>query len=203
MHPFPLRAIPSYRPARLALVACLLAAAAAVAVPARAGETRSVAPLIGDASPRFNADLRSSLTAAGTAVALDLELPYSELQFIRLPGGYGAVLQVLVVFRSAKQNEQVGGDVWEDRIVVPNFEASRDPASRARFRRTFALPAGEYRVEMSVEDQNGGRRSQARGEFEVPAFSAGGLGLGDLEFGFCPVDSAFVPLSTALTRMPQ
>ncbi len=133
---------------------------------------------MGDASPRFDADLRSSLTASGTAVALDLELPYSELQFIRLPGGYGAVLQVTVVFRSAKKNEQVGGDVWEDRIVVPTFEASRDPASRARFRRTFSLPAGEYRVELSVEDQNGGRRSLARGVFEVPAFSAGGLGLG-------------------------
>jgi len=82
-------------------------------------------------------------------------------------------------------DEQAGGDVWEDRISVPGFEASRDPASRARFRRSFALEPGEYRVELSVEDQNGGRVSRARGTLSVPVFAAGGLGLGDLEFSLC------------------
>ena len=168
-----------------------------VAVPSRAdvsGETRTIAPLLGETSPRFGADLRSSLTARGTAVSLDLEIPYSELQFIRVPGGYGAVFQVTVVFRSEKKDEQAGGDVWEDRIAVATFEASRDPASRARFRRTFALDPGKYRVETSVEDKNGGRISKARGTLEVPAFAAGGLGLGDLEFGLCGADSVFVPV---------
>jgi len=162
--------------------------------PARAGETRAVDPLIGDTSPRFSADLRASLTERGTAVALDLELPYSELQFIRVPGGYGAVLQITIVFQAAKKNDQVGGDVWEDRIMVPTFEASRDAAARATYRRSFALEPGQYRVDLSVEDQNGGRISRARSQFQVPAFSIGGLGLGDLEFGFCAADSSFVPV---------
>ena len=113
------------------LLRCVPAAAlclALAALPARGdekGETRAIAPLISETSPRFGADLRAALTARGTAVGLDLEIPYSELQFIRVPGGYGAVLQVTVVFRTAKKNEQAGGDVWEDQIAVPNFESSR------------------------------------------------------------------------------
>ncbi len=169
-----------------------LALAAPDARAADRGETRAIAPLISETSPRFGADLRASLTARGTAVGLDLEIPYSELQFIRVPGGYGAVLQVTVVFRTAKKNEQAGGDVWEDRIAVPTIGASRDPAARARFRRSFALEPGEYRVELSVEDQNGGRVSRARGTLAVPVFASGGLGLGDLEFGLCGADGRFV-----------
>ena len=163
------------------------------AAAAKSGETRAVAPLFGVSSPRFGADLRAHLTPEGTALTFDLECPYSELSFIRRPAGYGASARVTVVFRKSR-DDQAGGDVGEERIVVPTFEATRDPASRLRFRRTFRLPPGDYRVEVGLEDLNGGRDSRARGEIRVPAFDIGGLGLGDLEFGFCTRDSAFVPL---------
>jgi GWxTD domain-containing protein len=159
---------------------------------AATGESRAAAPLFGAGSPRFGADLRAHLTAQGTALTFDLECPYSELSFIRIPAGFGAALRFTVVFRTSK-DRQAGGDVGEDRIVVPIFEATRDPASRARFRRSFHLAPGEYDVEVTLEDLNGGRTSKAKGEIRVPAFELGGLGLGDLEFGFC-ADSAFVPL---------
>lgn len=160
---------------------------------AATGETHAAAPLFGNASPRFGADLRAHLTAQGTALTFDLECPYSELSFISIPAGYGAALRVTVVFRTSR-SDQAGGDVGEDRIVVPTFEATRDPAARARFRRSFHLAPGEYEVEVTLEDLNGGRTSKAKGEIKVPAFELGGLGLGDLEFGFCATDSAFVPL---------
>lgn len=171
----------------------MLAFLAPVAAAAKSGETRAVAPLFGNGSPRFGADLRSHLTPEGTALTFDLECPYSELQFIRVPAGYGAAVRVTVVFRRSR-DDQAGGDVGEERMVVPTFEATRDPASRVRFRRTFRLPPADYRVEVSLEDLNGGRRSRAEGEIRVPDFAVGGLGLGDLEFGFCAPDSSFVPL---------
>lgn len=170
-------------------MACLLATGA------RAGETRSAGPLFGPSPPRFGADLRAHLTGDGPALAFDLDCAYSELQFIRVPAGYGAALRVTVVFRTPR-GEQAGGDVAEERFVVATYEATRDPAGRSRFHRTFSLPPGTYRVEVTVEDLNGGRTSRARGEVQVPRFEVGGLGLGDLEFGFCRADSSFVLLAS-------
>jgi GWxTD domain-containing protein len=181
------------RTRRAATAVVLLALVLPSASLARTGETRAIAPLLGDSSPRFGADLRAHLTAHGTALSFDLECPFQELSFIRVPAGYGAAVRATVVFRD-RRGDQAGGDVGEDRLVVPSFEASRDAASRWRLRRTFTLPPGDYRVEVSVEDLNGKRRSKAVGEIEVPEFAVGSLGLGDLEFGFCGGDSIFVPL---------
>lgn len=163
--------------------------------PAQAGESRSASPLFGDGAPRFGADLRAHLTAEGPALSFDLECPYSELQWIRVPGGYGAALRVTVVFRGPKK-AQAGGDVGENRVVVPTFEATRDPAGRIRFSRPFTLPPATYRVEVTAADLNGGRTSHATGEVRVPEFAQGGLGLGDLEFGFCTSGGDFVRLAS-------
>ena len=173
----------------LVLLALLLPASS----PARTGETRAIAPLFGDSSPRFGADLRAHLTAEGTSLSFDLECPFQELQFIRVPAGYGAAMRATVVFRD-RHGDQAGGDVGEDRIVVSTFDATRDAAARWRLRRTFTLPPSEYAVEVTLEDLNGGRKSHAKGEIEVPEFPVGSLGLGDLEFGFCAGDSTFVLL---------
>jgi len=177
----------------VATLAAVFALVAPAAEAAKTGETSAVAPLYGSTPPRFAADLRSHLTPTGTALTFDLECAYSELAFIRVLAGYGASLRVTVVFRRGSA-DQVGGDVGEERIVVPTFEATREPASRVRFQRTFRLDPGEYRIEVTVEDLNGGRTSKALGEVRIPVFAEGGLGLGDLEFGFCASDSAFIPL---------
>ncbi len=167
---------------------CVLATAIAWA-----GETSQVAPLLGETPPRFGADIQAFLTARGTALGFDLECPYSELQFIRIPAGYGAQVRVTVVFRRGSK-DQAGGDVWEERVAVRDFAATREAGLRLRFHRTFVLEPGDFRVEVTLEDLNGGRTSTARGQVKVPAFGPGALGLGDLQFGFCRPDSTFVPV---------
>ena len=186
------RTSPRSSVASVATLALVLAFVAPAEGAEKSGETRAVAPLYGAQSPRFGADLRPHLTPRGTALTFDLECPYTELSFIRVPAGYGASVRVTVVFRRGR-DDQAGGDVGEERIVVPSFQATRDAGSRVRFRRTFQLDPGEYKVEVTVEDLTGGRTSRAESEVVVPAFAVGGLGLGDLEFGFC-TDSTFVPL---------
>ncbi len=160
---------------------------------AEAQETNQTAPLIGLTSPRFGAAIHAYLTAQGASLGFDLECPYSELQFIRINNGFGAAVRARVIFRGAK-NRQAGGDVWEERLAVATFEATRDASARLRFHRDFRLSAGEYKVEVQLEDLNGGRVSRAEGKVKVPAFESGALGLGDLQFGFCRGDSVFVPL---------
>ena len=167
-----------------------LAAAGSVA-PCSAGEIRQSEPLVPTASPRFVADANAYLTPQGTALGLDLEIPYTELQFIRVKAGYGAAVRITVVFL-AGGSRTLGGDVWEERFVVADFEMTRDSGAHLRLHRDFSLPAGDCRLEVTLLDLNGGRESSARSQIRVPEFGAGALGLGDLQFGFCSSDSGFV-----------
>jgi len=170
--------------------ALVLCGALAAAHPAAAGETSPAEPLYSETSPRFGADVNAYLTMRGTALGFDFETPVSELQFIKVGSGYGAAVRVTVVFRGPGDH-QAGGDVWEDRFVVKTFAATREAGSRVRFHRDFSLGAGDYKIDVTLEDLNGGRTSKARGRVKVPAFGAGALGLGDLQFGYCGADSSF------------
>jgi GWxTD domain-containing protein len=134
--------------------------------------------------------MNAFLTSTGTSLGFDFETPVSEVAFIKVPAGYGASVRVTVVFRG-KKNRQEGGDVWEHRVVLASFGDTREAANRIRFHREFRLPPGEYKVDVKLEDLNGGRDSKASGRVRVPEFGPGALGLGDLQFGFCTQDSVF------------
>ncbi len=174
------------RPA--AALALLLAFGAASR--AGAGEIGPTEPIVSETSPRFGADVNAYLTPTGTGLGFDFETPVSEVAFIKVPAGYGADMRVTVVFRSEK-GRQEGGDFWDHRIVVATFGETREAAHRIRFHRDFKLPPGEYKVDVTFEDLNGGRISKAFGRVRVPEFGPGALGLGDLQFGFCTRDSVF------------
>jgi GWxTD domain-containing protein len=75
--------------------------------------------------------------------------------------------------------------------VLATFGDTREAGNRIRFHRDFRLPAGDYKVDVTLEDLNGGRASKAHGAVRVPEFGPGALGLGDLQFGFCTHDSLF------------
>jgi len=175
--------------------ACLLLAASLglAAGSARADGPGSTEPLLSEGSPKFGADLTIDLHTTGTSVGFDFETPASELQFIRVPSGYGADFQITVIFRDKGGND-VGGDVWEDRVAVPTLAASRNPSYRLRYHRDFPLPAGKFKVEVALADLSGGRTSKASGSVTVPAFGAGALGVGNLELGLCARDSTFLPV---------
>ncbi len=160
---------------------------------AGAGEIGPTEPLVSESSPRFGADVNAYLTPTGTALGFDFETPVAELAFIQVPAGYGAAVRVTVVFRS-KRGDQAGGDVWENRVVLATFPETREAGSRLRFHRDFKLPPAEYRVDVTLEDLNGGRKSHSEGRVRVPEFGPGALGLGDLQFGFCGPDSSFTLL---------
>jgi GWxTD domain-containing protein len=170
------------------LLVCLLPLLASPV--ARAGEIGPTEPLVSESSPRFGADVNAYLTPTGTALGFDFETPVSEVAFIKVPAGYGAAVRVTVVFRGA-HGRQEGGDVWEHRIVVATFPDTREPGNRIRFHRDFKLPPGDYKIDVKLEDLNGGRISKAGGRVRVPEFGPGALGLGDLQFGFCTHDSVF------------
>jgi GWxTD domain-containing protein len=174
----------------VAALACLLAATL-TAGRARADGPGSTEPLVSETSPRFGSDLTLDLNSGGPSVGFDFEVPASELQFVRVPAGYGAQVRISVVFRG-KGKDAEGGDVWEDRFVVPTFADTRNPSQRVRYHRDFPLAPAPYDVTVTLEDLSGGRTSKAHGKVTVAQFGPGMLGIGNLELGLCGVDSTFV-----------
>ena len=163
---------------------------AALALPdARA----SAEPLFGTGAPRFAADVSTRLDETGRpSLEVEIQVPYSELQFVRVAAGYGAALEFVVVVRSGKG--EVAGDVWEERFVVGGFEETRNPALRIASDRSFRVPAGRYRVKVQVRDLSGGQQSSAEQPVTVTGLGSATLGLADMVFGLCGGDSSGAPV---------
>jgi GWxTD domain-containing protein len=161
------------------------------ASPARSTATASVeGPLFSVTPPRFAADLSTSLDTTGAATLLvEIQLPYTECQFVRVGAGLGAALEFLVVVRDAG-GRQVAGDAWEERFVVATFDETKEGSSRVGASRSFRLPPGKYKVRVQVRDSNSGVASEAERPLAVAGLAKGGLGLGDLVFGECVRDSS-------------
>lgn len=139
-------------------------------------------------SPRFAADVTPHLNQDGSSsIHVEIQVPYSELEFVRVSAGYGAALEFVAVVRDG--HREVGGDVWEERFVVKNFDSTRNATIRIATERTFAVKEGRYRVKVRVHDLNGGRQSEAEAMFEVEGLGGSTLGLTDLVFGACGLDT--------------
>jgi GWxTD domain-containing protein len=166
---------------------------AVVALGLLAPPCAAVAPpvLRSDRPPVFTGDLAISLDAEGRpALSVSFSTSYLELQWIRLAYGLGAGLEYSVVLTQS-DGFPAGGDVWERRIVVPDFKAARAPAAALVEQRTVAVKPGRYSVVLSVRDLNSGLQSSARDRLEIPDYSKVPVGFADLILGSWERDSVF------------
>jgi GWxTD domain-containing protein len=161
------------------------------ALPARSAPTAEVeGPLFAVAPPRFAADLSTSIDSTGaTTLLVEIQLPYTECQFVRAGAGFGAALEFLVVVRDGG-GRQVAGDAWEERFLVATFDETKEGTLQAGTRRSFRLRPGKYKLRVQVRDANSGMASQAERTLAVVGLGKGALGLGDLVFGEWAPDSA-------------
>src|SRR5205814_7051655 len=136
-------------------------------------------------------------TAGRPGLSVTVSIPYEELQWIRIPAGYGAGVELTVVFQPRRGGRSYG-DSWNRRIVAGSFEGSRSPSSSVTERRTFQIPAGRYEVRIEAHDVNSEATSSARTDLEVPDYSRVPVGFADLELGLTDSTGAFLPLPTRL-----
>jgi GWxTD domain-containing protein len=167
---------------------CLLGTLAA----GRAVAADSLPPIRPAGPPFFNADPAIALDPSGhPSLVVTLTVPFTEMQWIRLsPSGRQAAHIEMSVELQGKKGEREYGDIWERRVVVPSFAASRSPNTSVSDRRTFDLPPGRYTLRVRVRDMNGDMVSSADSRVEVPDMSRVPVGFGDLELGV--VDTAGV-----------
>ena len=175
-----------------------LALQAWTALPGLAAETPS---LRAEQPPDFTSDFALSLDGEGRpAMGVSVTVPYQGLQWTLLkdrgPGErYGADLEVSVAFEPARSGPLKGG-VWERRLVVAGFDATRGPRSVLVERHTLQLTPGKYRVNVRVRDLGAGIESQATQQIQVPDYSRAPVAFADLELGLVDSVSAFRPVAT-------
>jgi GWxTD domain-containing protein len=170
---------------------------------AAACRAENLPPLRGDRNPVFSADPVISLDAEGhPALGVAISIPYQELQWIRLDGSpgpprYAARLELTVVLEP-DAHAPLGGDVWERRLVVPTYEASRSARAAVLEHRTFAVPPGRYALRVTVRDLNAETESGAEQRIRVPDYARVPVGFSDLELGVVDSSGAFFPLPTRI-----
>jgi len=153
-------------------------------------------PLRSIEPPLFSADIVLSLDSeAKPTIIVSVSLPYQELQWIRLPHGYASAAEFTVVFEPRGRSREFG-DVWERRVSVGSFEATRSSSSAIVERRSFELPPGHYQVRVQLKDASAEQVSSAREEIDIPDFSSVPVGFSDLEIGTSDAPGAFHALPT-------
>lgn len=175
------------------LLAQALGAASLAALASAAGRPAvaqsPVAPLASTTPPRFAASMAQELSASGrSTLRVTLQVPYPEIQFVRVPAGYGAAVELLLVVRDGK-DRQVGGDAWEERFVVATFPETQAAGALLTASRTLAVEPGKYRVKARVRDANSRRQSEVEGEVEVRGVGPEGLAVATPSFGECAPES--------------
>jgi GWxTD domain-containing protein len=159
-----------------------------MAAAARAEDPKA-GPLFSATPPRFAADLTPTLQSDGsTKLQVTIQIPYTQLQFLRVAAGYGAAVDFMVVLRD-KKDRTVGGDAWEERFVLRSFAESKTPNAMVSVRRRFTVEPGQYRIRVQLRDVNSGSESEVEGEIEIEGLGGGTLGLADPTFGDCLPDT--------------
>ncbi len=172
-----------------------LGLALSAACPLAACGARDLPPLRAGSPPLFTADVAISLDGEGRpALAVSVSVPYPELQWVLIPGGYGAGAEIMVSLEPEKKGGRVFGDVWERRPGVPAFEQTLPASSVVSDSRTFPVPAGRYRARISVRDLYAGLSSSASEEIDVPDYSHVPVGLSDLDLGTADSAGRFTPV---------
>jgi GWxTD domain-containing protein len=153
-------------------------------------------PLRSDSPPYFTADVAIALDRDGhPALGVTVTVPYTEMQWIRRPNGFGAAIQVTVVFEPRGAG-RIFGDVWQRRIVVAGFEEAHSAGSSLVEKRTFDVPPGRYQVRVGIRDLDAEQASMARDAIVVPDYSRVPVGFADLELGVVDTTGNFESVPT-------
>jgi GWxTD domain-containing protein len=184
------------RPSRFTYLLLLIGVFGAFLTSALAAAS-DLPPLRSEQPPYFSADLGIALDSLGrAAVSATVTLPYTELQWVRLDRGYGSAAEFTLVFQP-RRGPRLYGDVWQRRLAVPGFPATRSPNTSIVEKRSFAVPPGDYEVRVSVRDLQGEMQATARQPIKIPDYSKVRVGFADLELGVVDsVSGAFAGVAT-------
>ena len=161
----------------------LLMAALAGALEPRPSAAEDLPPMRSEGAPFFSCDVAISLDRdAHPALAVSITVPYSSLDWIRVPHGYAAGVALSVAFEPHRPG-RIYGDAWERRVSVGEFNMTNSHSASVVERRTLQVPPGHYSLRVTARDLNGELSSYAQQDVDVPNYSNVPVGFADLELG--------------------
>ncbi len=84
-------------------------------------------------------------------VTVHVKIPYDELQFIRESDGFLARYEVSVNIADSEQ-ERIDGTIWNDSLVVAEYQDTRKSEQTALAVKSFIVPAAELTISVRVTD---------------------------------------------------
>jgi GWxTD domain-containing protein len=179
----------------VALRAFLVSAALVGTAVPRASRALDLPTLRAERAPVFIADATVTVDSVGhPSLGIAVSIPYAEMQWIKMSEGYAAGVELMVVIEP--RHGAPLGDIWERRLLVPDFRSTGSQIATIVDRRSFPIPAGKYDLRVRVRDINGDETSAAHEPIEVPDFSRVTIGFSDLELGVVDSAAVFIPVMT-------
>jgi len=134
-----------------------------------------------------------SLTHA--SVSVTLTVPYAELSWNRVPGGYAAGAAFTVEL-DPPQRERLYGASWEKRLLLRSYDDTHGSRNNMIVQRYFAVPPGRYRVRVHVRDVSTDNVSEAEDVLIVEDLARMPVGFADLQLGVVDSSAAFTAVPT-------
>ncbi len=176
------------------LFATLVCASAWLSPPTARGS--DLPPLRSAEAPSFSADVAVTIdSTTRAAVSVTITVPYTELNWRRVPEGFGAGAGFSVELAPSK-GSRLYGDAWESRLLLPDYASAASPQNNLSVTRSFDVPPGRYRVRVRVRDVNSEQESRAQDEVRVEDLGKVPVGFADLQLGVLDSLGSFVAVPT-------
>ena len=84
-------------------------------------------------------------------VSIYMQIPNATLQFVKLDTNYIARFEVVIALQT-KKGKQIGREVWQDSIIVNDYNSTNSILENRLLTVSYTIPSGKYKVVGSLLD---------------------------------------------------
>lgn len=127
-----------------------------------------------------------------TRVDIFLQVPYSNLQFIKTPKGFSAEYTVSLIFYDKDKDNIILERLWNEKISADNFVKASSSKNYKFSYRSFELPPGDYVLRCNVLDKDSKKDFTLEAKIKVAEFNKE-IQFSDIIFIFSERDGQIIP----------
>lgn len=108
-----------------------------------------------------------------------LQISYDELQFVKVDSGYKAEYEVTVSITN-DDKDQLDGKIWNEEILVWDYEATNSRESFSSCNTSLHVPPGKYEIYISLLDKDTKKARVRKQKVELKDFNNQKLSISDV-----------------------
>lgn len=124
--------------------------------------------------PDFYVDIAEykSQAAEQTRIDVFLQVPYSNLQFIKIQDGYQSRYMVTVTIMDEDKEKIILEKSWKESVFAKEFAETSSPKNSNISYKYFDIASGEYFLKINIEDLDSRKTSYFEQELKVRSFDS-------------------------------